>query len=506
MIVKSKISKNIWISFVINCVVIIVLSLISYPQYESDIDIIMQVLLCDLSGAGTTNKLVFMNTFIGSILEFFVNITTQVPWYMIFQYFCIYIALFLICYIILEENNGWLGIVVSCIVSVFSGYECYIRLGYIKTSAIVCVATVYLLFFVIERDKKNRFFNIFVCMGFLLTSMISWTAFLICTSISAVCFVLYFLLNDLKKLVCKQLVITCFVSFIVCVGGRVIDNQMYNEDIEWKKVLEYRNGIEKVRIFGMPEYSAELQRILKIDEIQYNNFVDGTYIPMNYSTIDLINRSAKIYKNISLYEILNFFRIVPIRMLQVGMFFCFVILCWISHYSVKKEKKKMFIMSICVLVLSYFAFYCVNAWNSPFTNVLIYFPLCMFILMNCKELKTKDIDYVMAYIMVLIIMLYSNFSHLITTAVDKNPMDAHISWQIDPNILNAINLNKILKGCSAYANYISDLINYDQLLLVNGDYYVFPNFRKFTSITSRDIERGCVWINDERNNEEIFIE
>lgn len=505
MIKKCTMSKNIWISFVINCVVMIVLSLISYPKYESDIDVIMQVLLCNLSGAGTTNKLVFMNTFIGSILEFFVNITSLIPWYMIFQYFCIYIALALICYIILEENNGWLGILVSCIVSVFCGYECYIRLGYIKTATIVCVAAVYLLFFVIERDKRNIFINFIVCIGFLLSSMISWSAFLICISISMVCFVTYFLLDDFKKLVSKQLVIICFVSFTVCVGGRLIDNKMYSDDSEWKKALEYRIGIEKNRIFGMPEYSEEIQRILEIGETQYDNLVDGTYIPLNYNTMDLLDRSAKIYKKISLYEILNFFRIVPIRMLQVGMFFCFVILWWISHYSVKREKKKMFIMSICILILSYFSFYCMNAWNSSFTNVLIYFPLCVFILMNCKELKTKDIDYVMAYIVVLMIMLYSNFSHLITITVDKNPMDAHISWQIDPNVLNAINLNKTLKGYSAYANYISGLINYDQLVVVNGDYFIFPSFRKFTTIASQDMEGGCIWINDERSIEEIFI-
>lgn len=498
--------KTIWISLIMNILVLVILSLISYPKYESDIDIMMQAVIYGIQGGDSSAYLVFSNIFIGGILKGMVSVLPFIPWYTVFHYCFVFMALCVISCVFLRENESVLGKIILSIFLVFSGYECYIRLGYFKTSAIVCAATIYFWIYLVEKEKKRKILFVPIVLGFWLSSMISWTGFWITAITSLTCFLLYFILKAPYKLLSKRLLFVLVLSLIGSIGIKFIDNQMYRNSNEWETALEYRNNIEKVTVFGAADYSDDVYEQLGIEEEQYNYLLNGIYLSPNQKGLELLKEISHIYKDISLENVLGFFRTVPIHLLQTGMFFCFVLLWGLSYFTVKKEKRKMFFVSISILLFAYFIFYMVNAWEKSVTGFLVFLPLCIFALMNCKDVNTRDINHIVIYLLVIMLILYNKFSYMLITSVAKDDLKVAMEWQIREEGLYAIDLNEFLKGYSAYVSYLPGLIDEKGLKLVNGNYMVFPAYQDVVTVNKRDIWNGIQWGDEWKNVEDIYIE
>lgn len=502
---KIKFSKTVTRPFIINVLILILLSLISYPKYELDLDIMMQSLVYGIQGEASSISLVFSSTFIGILLKGLTNILPVLPWYTIFHYACIFAALVLISGIFLKENPGILGKLVLGVFLVFSGYECYIRISYIKTSAILCVAAIYLLFYLTEKDIESVFWSIVAALGLLASSMISWTGFWISGAISLLCLASYIFIKEPKKLLNKQMVIILAVSVIGSIGVRIVDNQTYKAADEWKNALEYRSAIEKISAFGAAEYSDDFFERLGIGKEQYDYLVKGIYVSQDQKGLDLLQKVSKINKELSAENILDFFRIVPIRLFQVGMFFCFALLWGFSYFSKKKDKKKNLIICIGILFVAYMVLYMANAWDNASAGVLVFLPLCVSALMNCKDVKTKEANYVIVYLLTLGLILYNNFSYMLNTTVEQYDMRVALEWKIGGADMYVMDLNSFLKGYSAYVAYPEGLINKKELKLVNGNYAIFPGYDYATRIGRFAIWDGIWWENN-GSVEKIFIE
>lgn len=502
---RIKFNKIVIMPLIINVLILILLSLISYPKYELDIDIMMQSLVYGIQGEASSISLVFSNTFIGIFLKGLMSIAPSLPWYTIFHYVCIFSALFLISGIFLKENPGILGKLTLGVFLVFSGYECYIRISYLKTSAILCAAAIYLLFYLTERDIKSVFLSMAAALGILMSSMISWTGFLITGGISLLCLASYIFIKEPRKLLNKQVLVILAVSIIGSIGARIVDTQVYKAADEWKDALKYRSAIEKVSVFGAAEYSDNFFETLGLEEEQYSHLVNGIYVCADQRGLDLVQEVAKINKELGAENILDFFRIVPIRLFQVGMSFCFAILWGLSYFSKKKDKKKNLIICIGILFAAYMILYMVNAWDNVLVGVLIFFPLCVLALMNCKDVEAKETNYITVYLLVLVLVLYNNFSHMLNTTVGEDDVQTALEWQIGGEVLSAVDLNGFLKGYSAYVAYPKGLIDREELKIVNGNYGIFPGYDYITRIDKFDIWNG-VWWQEYRNIEDIFIE
>lgn len=501
---KIRLNKVFTIPFIINILILVLLSLISYPKYESDIDIMMQSLAYGIQGDASGISLVFSNTFIGILLKGLTHVLPALPWYTIFHYACIFAALILISGIFLKENPGMLGKLVLGVFLVFSGYECYIRISYIKTSAILCVAAIYLLFYLTEKGIESVFWSIAVALGLLASSMVSWTGFLFTGGISLLCLASYICIREPKKLLNKQMGIILAVSIIGSIGVRILDNQTYKVADEWKDALRYRSAIEKVSVFGAAEYSDDFFETLGIEEGQYNYLVNGIYVSNNQKGLGLLQKVSKINKELSAESILDFFRMVPIRLFRVGMFFCFVLLWGFSYFSKKKDKKKNLIICTGILFVSYIILYMTNAWDNASAGVLTFLPLCMSALMNCKDVETQETNYIAVYLMVLGLVMYNNFSHMLNTVVGQEDVQVALEGKMGGG-LYAVDLNGLLKGYSAYVVYPEGLIDQEKLKLVNGNYAIFPGYDDVTRIGKLDIWNGLWWENN-CSVEEIFVE
>lgn len=505
MIRKVNIKKNIVYSAIINLCVLILLNLISYPQYELDTDVMMQSIIYNIQRVDLNEQIIFSNVFIGKLLNLMIELESALPWYMILNVGFVILSLFTIGVIFLKDNETVLGKIVYIVFCLFCGYECYIKLSYIKTATIMCVSAFYLLFYLLEKGKKKFWIYFSIMFLFIFSSMISWNMFKISGTICGIfCFV-YFCINDPSKLKNITAILILFIGLFICYSIRIYDNSYYLDKNEWSTALEYRESIEKVAAFGAPEFSEEIGEELNIDYQLYNCLIKGNYISSGNRGLELISKIANLRKDITGYNLLRFFRTVPIRFLENSMFYCFMILGCACCFSAKKNKKIMFIINMSVVLCAYFISYIFNAWNNEIVNVIIFLPACVFVFMNCKKMHTENTNSIIIYLMILGLVLYENFSYKIVTTVEKEEMQIYLDKQERNDGLYAVDLNELLKQYSAYVVYPTGLLERKNLRIINGNYSIIPGYEQLTNISYNEILNGVKW-NNWMDLNEIFVE
>lgn len=154
--IKRVMKSYINISIIINICIILVLPLIAYPRYEQNIDIMMQTMLYNIVGQESSSYVLFMNVIFAKFIKILIETFDGVAWYSVIQYIFIFISLTSISCLYLRKEDGKLRRTILSVFLIFVGYECYIRPSYMKTSAILCIAGVFLLSAAIEVQGKKK--------------------------------------------------------------------------------------------------------------------------------------------------------------------------------------------------------------------------------------------------------------------------------------------------------------------------------------------------------------
>lgn len=77
------------VSVVMNLVILLALSMVGYPRYEQNTDLMMQGVLYDIVGEGAPPYVLFINVILAKIIKSLIDNLGNIAWYSVVQYIMI---------------------------------------------------------------------------------------------------------------------------------------------------------------------------------------------------------------------------------------------------------------------------------------------------------------------------------------------------------------------------------------------------------------------------------
>lgn len=229
-------------------------------------------------------------------------------------------------------------------------------------------------------------------------------------------------------------------------------------------------------MFGASDYRIELGENLGIEEWQYDNLVSGRYIDVNYNALSLVNKISSYGNDLSA---LNFFRKVPMHLIEVGFFYGVVILCLLSSLSSREKiEKRRFIFTIVIMgFLGYFVLYLLASYKTGVADFLVLAPISFYVLLctNNISMQKDEQKSVRVSLFLASVVLYSTFSGQVVTSVNKNDMSEQLYEYAEENLYSwhLIDLNEYLRDFSVWKPYKISIAN-TAYFPVNGVYRIIP--------------------------------
>lgn len=505
MKIKQALSKPISISFLINIIVFIGLNFISYSKFSCNIDIMMQTLLCDLAGVGGTSYVVFSNVFLMKVIKTLYEICPNVSWYMILQVVVCFYSLVALGTTYLSKKNNSMHKLFYVVFVIFVGYECYICPSYMKSSLLLCFSMLQILFSWEQFKKKTIVKSVGIILGMLISGMISIVGFWIGVFVG---FLVFAIQEIFRKQPRKRYFVVIIVSFISIVSVCLINGANWkvyaNKEEQWKEMKEYRFAIEKLEVFGYPEYQENFVDDIGIEEENYTYLkeYDEFFSAGNdgFDTLSLISK-YKVPFNFS--NVVKYFRIVPIRLVKVGLTYLLLVMCIALVESNEKDKKLRVAVAVLWVILMYMVAYIFNAWGARMTQMIVFVPVSFWIMSNLGDTFEIDVRESIAFLMVLGVVIYNNFSSDIITSVEERPMQELVAENVSTEYLSAINLNDILGRYSAYEQYEPGLLRDLNIVVINGNYGIYTMYKDYTYKEEyRDIP---IWWYGAEINQDIYL-
>lgn len=469
-------------SLLINFVCLVVIFLVQVPHYTYDMDVMMQAQLFNISGTWSTGMVLFSNVYLGRILKVLCGLPGHLNWYTIFQYAVTYLALWKIGNQFFRTNKSRISHVMYFIFSVFVGYECYINISYMKTAALLCISAIYMVYGLVRGlyQKKKWLQYIYAGCGIILGGLISWKAALISGIMCLVCILMFLLINKQSmEMYNKRKALFTIVGAIVLVGAlQVADYRAYNDIDQWSGVNRYRNTIEQVEMFGVPQYTSEIGKKMGLTQDQYSILTEEHYITLDGSAFERLKQVKNINHSVSGQRILNFMRTVPISLFRVGMFYGNIVLWLLLIFSHKERKKICLLITSIIAGLAYLIMYFVASCNTSIVHFLILLPAMLLALMNVEDMcvSAEERRSVAAFLLLGSLLLYHNLGSTIVTSVKHGDMEEKLTEEVASleQPWHAICLNEYLKSYSAFCRYDEGLIVGKNLVILDGAYSLIP--------------------------------
>ncbi len=155
-------------AFVFSLAVLALFLLFFAPYFETGDDPTF-IRMVDGAKGSTDPHLVYQNILLGFLYRAFYSLYTGLPWYSLFQYALILAALTAICYGIRRLFPGMTGWIWSFFLSLFLGWECYVRIQYTKTAgAAACAGAFLILLAAASPEEKKKRIDPLIPTGILL--------------------------------------------------------------------------------------------------------------------------------------------------------------------------------------------------------------------------------------------------------------------------------------------------------------------------------------------------
>ena len=489
-------SRKLFFAIVMNLVVLFILILLFYARYNCELDITMQALLYGTAAEeGYWSHLIFSNIFLGKILSILMSLFPVVAWYTIFHYVMAFISMVIITEIVVIYNNNLSGRIVSTIISIFIGYECYIMPMYMKTAVLLTTASFmiwgYILFHKKEWDRYSRKKIVYSCLpqavlaGILnvVGSWISFRVYVMTVVIVLIGFGVRILRN--RRLGPCQILAGCSFAgaLLISIICRQVDIHIYAGDPGWNEAGTYRDAVEQLYAFGFPEYE-DVEFVLKtndyldVDEITYNMMRSGIYSDsrVNFELLQLI---ADQRVSFNTWKFFLFFRVVPIRAFKTGMFYLWVILAIVSGYCGGRKVIPRVLVSLGMIFFPYFILYFRYGYESQFLGMIAYLPAIIFLLMGMKDIALAEERYACVYLGLLGLVLYYIFSgDMVRDIQETSELKdiVAINKEKAPHA-HLIDFNYYIQGFSIYQVYPGNVDN-EKVFLANGIYHLVPGVRR----------------------------
>lgn len=485
--------KNIRYSLIMNIVIFIVMNLLFYPTFESQLDEMVLAAVCGVSGTRTAYVL-FSNIVLGKVWLGLLSVIPTINWYLITLILSVFLSLSLISYIILKRSDNKIGKTVSFVCAVFVGYECYILPGSMKTAAVLTIAMLIIFADSIEshaygvkgRKIVNRIRKCLIVFLAVFASLLSFPIFSITIMCGSVCLSIYgifmFGKNSLQR--CKvQLMKKEFLKyctgmaigiFIIVFFFQIVDIASYRMTGRID-ALKYRSTVIRMYGYGMGDYDDSYEGDYGVDNIEYNAIKNGSFGMSGEDGWQILDDFTKAEWRLSFSKILDYFRTVPIMLFKYGIFYLFIIMLFMLSFSRISRKKELVCIEIGLLLFIFLVIYLFNAcWNNCMIFMVIML-LCVPLILTMKASKEAEYQYLWAYLVVLSIVLYSKFSPGMVSTVSSENMSERLA-DIPSEPVNMIDLNAYFKTFSAWKVYSEDILWHENLIISNGAYSLMEGF------------------------------
>lgn len=280
-------------SIIINFIILIITGIFFGFLYETNDDIFMSMIS---EGNAENDHLIYINIFYGKILKILNNIFPALNWYGIMMYLLTFIGMTILTYIILINVNSKLNIYVAIVFSSVFGIDIFHRMQFTKVSVILMFSGIMLIKLGIEVKKIN--ISIIASILFIIGSMIRFSGIyivIVFTALIIVSEICYIYLKENRFILDKSNNIVKFSIVCICLGVcalsfKIIDNRIYNSDIQWREYKEYneaRTSVQDYPIANYEQYKKEYNNIgiKEIDLKMLMLWLNSDTEKFNYNTL-----------------------------------------------------------------------------------------------------------------------------------------------------------------------------------------------------------------------------
>ena len=466
--------KEFTFAIILNVLFITTFNMLFYPRFQSDLDILMQSALYGVSGI-ESSYILYSNIIIGKFLTILLSFFDDVACYILFHNVLVFISLFIITYITVRRNKRVSSKIIAVVTVAFIGYECYVEPNYMKTATVLSVCAAYLFLYAYEtRTRKKVLIAILLAV---LSSMICFSVFIITAVVGFGIAYTYCWKKGCNKKWTIILITTAMSIIVLVSAARIFDNAIYKIS-ERAESLNYRGSIEKILGYGVPDYSEDMLDRYGLDETHYNSISQGLFFSKDNSEMELVKEISKETQVFSFELISKFFKTVPITLFKTGMLYYLIVLC--AFALLVGKRKNLIIGTWVMLLVEYFMFYIFNAWEFEWISFIIMLPIALLLLIGTKRAAVKDRESLVAYLIVLGVILYSNFSSTMVTSVREEGTE-ELYAQAHPDYTYVVDLVEYLKLGSVSEVYDAIEIP-SNLYLANGAYQLMMEFDSWTTL------------------------
>lgn len=492
----SKEQKKIVIyALAVNYGIYLLMHLFFYSTYESQLDIMMQAALCGVSGTKTA-YILYSNVVIGWILKGLMTIVSFINWYFAFLCGCVIGALSVIGYVIVRRTNNKIGWTVSAVLSCFIGYECYVLPGHMKTASVLGMAMLIVLADYLESGKeKSRKREVLIVFFAVLSSMVSFSVFLITMMMGLVGIGSYYVIRNTGKncswikkgRTIDKKAAKHTVAFVGCILlgvmlFRITDCVSYHVSGQADSG-KYRSAMLRMYGYGMGDYDDFYAEKYGIDSAEYAVIKSGSFGVTGETTWKKLDGLSKEWMGLSGGVLNSYFKKGPIALFKYGIFYLFVIMLFMLFFSKMKEKKILIWTETGLLLVSFFVAYLFFAWNNNWMVFVIILPLTVPLLLSLRGAEEKEYQYLWVYLAVLSVILYSRFSSGMVSSVSEERMSEKFA-SLNINQVNMVDLNAYFRTFSAQQNYTRGILQNESVTVSNGAYALMEGFEN-------DVMKAC---------------
>lgn len=340
----EKYRDKLWFSAGLNVLVLGALLLLMGPVYDSDKDVYMLALVNGALGKNDPH-IIFGNVILGKICSLLYGIFgARFCWYEMFQCALLFAAFTALTYIMIQKWKGNEGIWLSLILLTVCGYECYVKMSYIKTAGVAATAGVLLVIYGISGMK---YAPITTGAGMVLSFAGSlyhfkaflWGVLLMLPAVIAVVLNSDGSLQKKKRSMCQMLAAFAALILVACAafyGDRIV----YRKNENWQKFAEYNKVRDELIFRGLPDYqkNKELYAEIGIDKKTFQLYQKGLFYDpekLNADTLEkLLERSKTDAAENGASELVRKFVTESVHSMAFCVFL-FAVILWL----VSKKKK-----------------------------------------------------------------------------------------------------------------------------------------------------------------------
>lgn len=372
-------------SLCVNVLVLLGMVLWMRPGFGAETSYLWQNIASDWE-----NAVVHQNYLLRELYNVLQNICENVPWYTLIQYILLLGAFTLVIYVILEQLDNHMGLIVSFLILMLFGYECYIRMNHTKTAAVLVGAGMMMVLYGITKEQVCRASVavglIFGCAGSMYRVEIFVAGALLMLGLC-----LYLLWE--KRVSFFRLFYSMGLLCVLVLALFVTDKKLYEKNSEWQQDREFYSTRNHLMDYGVPEYeqNKELYQELGIEKKTYKKYEKGSKEFYNEQPLETMKtlKEAKPMERLSKALLLLFLKKFFVCCTRSRTFVCFLLLIifWLFWGKKKRSAVLTAFYEAAMLGGMYFCLFYRLRNDSSEHDMALWFFLSLILVWFLKENK-----------------------------------------------------------------------------------------------------------------------